>query len=89
MKVDLGEYVAYLENRIAAKEQKKSADFAKRMEEYEREQAAEHARSQMQVDASGTLFTREQAEREAREELEERVKAAKRAKAKKYGYREE
>lgn len=87
MAVNLFEYMAHLQNKVAEKQEQRAKDFSQRMEEYEREQAAEHARSQMSLDAAGAMFTSEQAEREAREQAEQERKAAAKAKAKKYGYR--
>lgn len=87
MAVNLFEYMAHLENKVAADQEQKTKDFAQRMEEYERAQAAEHARTQMSLDAAGAMFAAEQAEREAREQAAEQKRAIKRAKAKKYGYR--
>ena len=64
--INLTEYMAYLENKVNAKEEQKAADFSKRMADYERAEAADLARRQMNLDElGGELAARENQQREA------------------------
>ncbi len=65
MGIDLFEYMAYLQNKVNRQNAEKSADFEKRMKEYETKQAADQARRQMSLDAAARAEAAETAKRRA------------------------
>ena len=78
MGIDLFEYMAYLQNKVNRQNAEKSADFQKRMEEYETKQAAEQARRQMNIDAAAKADAAETAKRRAEWEYYKRKEEEKR-----------